>query len=152
MQLRKVVNHGNTRWRASSYVDGQRKQRFFVSKELAIQWMQELKKGTRCANFWSSRSLLEQNDIIPPFDVAQQRKLPLLNAVLTAKNRPYPTSKPHAQIAPIYLSSIKSRSLREASLKQIHLMLKQLTSKYGTPPTLSNGLPSANGPAQPLTV
>ena len=132
MQLRKVVNHGNTRWRVSSYVDGQRKQRFFVSKELAIHWMQELRSDTRCANFWSSRSPLEQKDIIAAFDVAQQRKLTLLKTVLAAKNRPYPTPKPLGQIAPIYLSTLKSRSLREASLKQIHLMLNQLASKYGT--------------------
>ena len=132
MQLRKVVNHGNSRWRVSTYVDGERKQRFFVSKELAIQWMQELRSDTRCANFWSSRSPLEQKDIIAAFDVAQQRKLPLLKAVLAAKTRPYPTPKPLAQIIPIYLSTLKFRSLREASFKQIHLMLNQLASKYGT--------------------
>ncbi len=131
MQLRKVVNHGNSRWRVSTYVDGERKQRFFVSKELAIQWMQELRSDTRCANFWSSRSPLEQKDIIAAFDVAQQRKLTLLKTVLAAKCRPYPTPKPLAQIAPIYLSTLKSRSLREASLKQIHLMLNQFASKYG---------------------
>ena len=129
MQLKKVVNHGNTRWRVSSYVDGERKQRFFVSKELAIHWMQELKSDTRCANFWSSRSPLEQKDIIAAFDVAQQRKLPLLKAVLAAKSRPYPTPKPLAQIIPIYLSTLKFRSLREASFKQIHLMLNQLLTQ-----------------------
>ena len=132
MQLRKVVNHGNTRWRVSSYVDGERKQRFFVSKELAIQWMQELRSDTRCANFWCSRSPLEQKDIIAAFDVAQHRELTLLKAVLTAKNRPYPTPKPLAQIIPIYLSTLKFRSLREASFKQIHLMLNQLSTQYGT--------------------
>ena len=132
MQLRKVVNHGNTRWRVSSYVDGERKQRFFVSKELAIQWMQELRSDTRCASFWSSRSPLEQKDIIAAFDVAQHRELTLLKAVLTAKNRPYPTPKPLAQIIPIYLSTLKFRSLREASFKQIHLMLNQLSTQYGT--------------------
>ena len=79
MQLRKVVNHGNARGRVSSYVDGERKQRFFVSKELAIQWMQELRSDTRYANFWCSRSPLEQKDIIAAFDVAQQRKITLLN-------------------------------------------------------------------------
>ncbi len=89
MQLRKVVNHGNSRWRVSTYVDGERKQRFFVSKELAIQWMQELRSDTRYANFWCSRSPLEQKDIIAAFDVAQQRKLTLLNTVLAAKCRPY---------------------------------------------------------------
>ena len=132
MQLRKVVNHGNSRWRVSTYVDGERKQRFFVSKELAIQWMQELRSDTRCANFWSSRSPLEQKDIIAAFDVAQQRKLPLLKTVLAAKIRPYPTPKPLAQIIPIYLSTLKFRSLREASFKQIHLMLNQLSTQYGT--------------------
>ena len=131
MQLRKVVNHGNSRWRVSSYVDGERKQRFFISKELAIQWMQELRIDTRCANFWSSRSPLEQKDIIAAFDVAQQRKLTLLKTVLAAKTHPDPTPKPLAQIAPIYLSTLKSRSLREASLKQIHLMINQFASKYG---------------------
>ena len=132
MQLKKVVNHGNTRWRVSSYVDGERKQRFFVSKELAIQWMQELRSDTRCANFWCSRSPLEQKDIIAAFDVAQQRKLPLLKAVLAAKTRRYPAPKPLAQIIPIYLSTLKFRSLREASFKQIHLMLNQLLTQYGT--------------------
>jgi len=132
MQLRKEVNHGNTRWRVSTYVDGERKQRFFVSKELAIQWMQELRSDTRCANFWSSRSPQEQKDIIAAFDVALQRKLPLLKAVMAAKTRPYPAPKPLAQIIPIYLSSLKFRSLREASFKQIRLMLNQLLTQYGT--------------------
>ena len=120
MQLRKVVNHGNTRWRVSSYVDGERKQRFFVSKELAIQWMQELRSDTRCASFWSSRSPLEQKDIIAAFDVAQQRKLPLLKAVLAAKSRPYPTPKPLAQIIPIYLSTLNSAPyVKQASNRSI---------------------------------
>jgi len=133
MQLRKVVNHGNSRWRVSTYVDGERKQRFFVSKELAIQWMQELRSDTRCANFWSSRSPLEQKDIIAAFDVAQQRKLTLLKTVLAAKCRPYPTPKPLAQIAPIYLSTLKSRSLAKRASNRTPCSLPPLKAGVGAP-------------------
>ena len=43
MQLRKVVNHGNSRWRVSTYVDGQRKQRLGgLEDEVALGWPREL--------------------------------------------------------------------------------------------------------------
>ena len=32
MQIKKVFNHGNPRWRVSTYVDGKRKQRFMKKR------------------------------------------------------------------------------------------------------------------------
>jgi len=52
MQLKKVVNHGNVRWRVSSYLEGKRSQRFFPSKRRALDWMS------------NSRNMIEGTDEI----------------------------------------------------------------------------------------
>jgi len=59
MQLRKVINHGNSRWRVSAYVKGQRSQRFFANKCSALEWMQALKAELRVTEV-SSDSLTIQ--------------------------------------------------------------------------------------------
>ena len=71
MQLRKIVNHGNSRWRVSAYVKGQRSQRFFANKCAALQWMQALRADPSLVEFWCNRATSEQRAIIAAFEVAK---------------------------------------------------------------------------------
>jgi len=131
MQLRKVVNHGNSRWRVSAYVKGQRSQRFFANKCSALEWMQALKADPSLVEFWCNRATSEQRDIIAAFEVAKQRNLSLLRVVLQTKNGTATAPRPLREIVSIYLASLKTRAFRKNTIKQARSNLNQLASKYG---------------------
>jgi len=131
MQLRKVVNHGNSRWRVSAYVKGQRSQRFFANKCSALEWMQALKADPSLVGFWSNRTTSEQRDIIAAFEVAKQRDLSLLRVVLQTKHGTSTAPRPLREIVSIYLASLKTRAFRKNTIKQAPSNLNQLASKYG---------------------
>ena len=82
MQIKKVVNHSNTRWRVSTYVAGKRKQRFFSSKKLAVEWMKLLRVDESCGNFWSEISIEEQRDIISAYKLAASKGLSVYRCLL----------------------------------------------------------------------
>ena len=82
MQLKKVVNHNNTRWRVSAYVERKRVQRFFASKKLALEWMRVVRVDESCVNFWSEISTEEQRDIISAFKLATSKGLSLFHCLL----------------------------------------------------------------------
>ena len=132
MQLRKIVNHGNSRWRVSAYVKGQRSQRFFANKCAALQWMQALKADPSLVEFWCNRATSEQRDIIAAFEVAKQRDLSLLRVVLQTKHGTSTAPRPLGEIVSIYLASLKTRAFRKNTIKQARSNLNQLASKYGT--------------------
>ena len=75
MLLKKVVNHGNVRWRVSTYIDGRRKQRFFNSKKLAVEWIKFLRVDENSGSFWSDISTEEQRDIILAYKLAASKGL-----------------------------------------------------------------------------
>ena len=131
MQLKKVINHSNTRWRVSLYLDGNRIQRFFVTKKLALKWIKELKSDKQYNFFWNSRSTSEQKDIIAAFNIAQEKNTSLLSAILDSNNQTVVTPKTIIQLVPHYLSKLQNRTLRDSTLKQTKLMLNQLSSKFG---------------------
>ena len=131
MQLRKVINHGNSRWRVSAYVKGQRSQRFFANKCSALEWMQALKADPSLVGFWSNRTTSEQRDIIAAFEVAKQRDLSLLRVVLQTKHGTSTAPRPLREIVSIYLASLKTRAYRKNTIKQARSNLNQLASKYG---------------------
>ena len=131
MQLKKVVNHGHTRWRVSTYVAGKRKQRFFSSKKLAVEWIKLLRVDESCGNFWSEISIEEQRDIISAYKLAASKGLSVYRCLLQT-----PTQldlKPLSVLDAIleYQEVIKQRSLRPASLKQTQLFLSQLADEFG---------------------
>ena len=131
MQIKKVVNHSNTRWRVSTYVDGKRRQRFFSSKKLAVEWMKLLRVDESCGNFWSEISIEEQRDIISAYKLAASKGLSVYRCLLQT-----PTQlelKPLSVLDAIleYQEVIKQRSLRPASLKQTQLFLSQLADEFG---------------------
>ena len=131
MQLRKIVNHGNSRWRVSAYVKGQRSQRFFANKCAALEWMQALKADPSLVEFWCNRATSEQRDIIAAFEVAKQRDLSLLRVVLQTKHGTSTAPRPLGEIVSIYLASLKTRAFRKNTIKQARSNLNQLASKYG---------------------
>ena len=128
MQIKKVFNHGNPRWRVSTYVDGKRKQRFFVSKKLATQWMSALTADKACGCFWTDRTTEEQRDIINAFNLASKRGVSIYQCILNSPAKLTPLSITDA--AGSYAKVIKQRSLRHSSLKQIQLHLSQLAGQF----------------------
>ena len=82
MQLRKVVNHGNVRWRVTTLLNGKRKQRFFESREGARGWIKLLNADDASGGFWGQRTVAERDEIISAFNASRERQVPLLEAIL----------------------------------------------------------------------
>jgi len=132
MQLKKVVNHGNVRWRVSSYLEGKRSQRFFPSKRRALEWMKLLKVDDTSINFWSEISAEEQRDIISAYKLASSKGLSLYRCLLQSPSK-Y-AFKPISISAAIlrYQEILNQKSLRPESLKQTQLFLGYLAKEYGS--------------------
>ena len=60
LTLRKVINHGNPRWRATAKVNGRRRQRFFRTKEEGQGWLIEAHRQHPCEQFWKALPLAEK--------------------------------------------------------------------------------------------
>ena len=131
MQLKKVVNHGHTRWRVSTYVAGKRRQRFFSSKKLAVEWINLLRVDESCGNFWSDISTEEQRDIILAYKLAASKGLSVYRCLLQTPARAELKPLPLSEAVLEYQEVIKQRSLRPASLKQTQLFLSQLADEFG---------------------
>ena len=118
MQIKKVVNHSNTRWRVSTYVAGKRKQRFFSSKKLAVEWMKLLRVDESCGNFWSEISIEEQRDILSAYKLAASKGLSVYRCVLQTPTQLElkPLSVSDAILE--YQEVIKQRSLRPRRCKR----------------------------------
>jgi len=80
--VKKVVNHGNSLWRVSTYIDGRRKLRFFASKKLAIEWIKFLKDDEKSGNFCSDISTEEQRNIILAYRLAASKGLSIYLCIL----------------------------------------------------------------------
>ena len=131
MQLKKVVNHGNSRWRVSTYIDGRRKQRFFTSKKLAVEWIKFLKVDEKSGNFWSDISTEEQRDIILAYKLAASKGLSIYRCLLQTPQQinPKPLSVSDAILE--YQEIINQRSLRPRTLKQTQHNLSLLAEEFG---------------------
>ena len=131
MQLKKVVNHGNVRWRVSSYLEGKRSQRFFPSKRRALEWMKLLKVDDTGINFWSEISAEEQRDIISAYKLASSKGLSLYRCLLQSPAQTDLKPLPLSEAVLEYQVVIKQRLLRPASLKATQLFLSQLSNEFG---------------------
>ena len=131
MQLKKVVNHNNTRWRISAYVERKRVQRFFSSKKLALEWMRVVKVDESCVNFWSEISTEEQRDIISAYKLAASKGLSVYRCLLKSpaqlELKPIPVSAAILE----YQAVIKQKALRPTSLKQTQRFLDYLADEFG---------------------
>ena len=58
--IRKVINHGNSRWCVSATVEGKRTQRFFRTKVDARIWMTDLNHDPT-DQFWKQLDLQEHS-------------------------------------------------------------------------------------------
>lgn len=131
MQLRKVVNHNNTRWRVSVYVEGKRRQRFFSSKKLALKWMSQLRLSLHSGEFWSRLSLEEQRDIIHAYSFAKSKGQLLSRCLTTPSESPKRLSSSLSKAIDGYQSVLQQKSLRPASLEQTRRFLGQLADLFG---------------------
>lgn len=134
MQLRKVVNHGNIRWRVTTRLNGKRKQRFFESREGARGWIKLLNADDASGGFWGQRTVAERDEIISAFNASRERQVPLLEAILDWQPLVPAKSASVREAVALYLGSLAASSFRSASLKQIKSNLKQLTSELDCTP------------------
>jgi len=134
MQLKKVVNHNNTRWRVSAYVERKRVQRFFASKKLALEWMRGVKVDEDCVHFWPALSTEDQQDIISAYKLATSKGLSLFHCLLQspAQLALEPITVSDAVLA--YQAVIKQKALRPTSLRQTQRFLGYLADEFGNTP------------------
>tara|TARA_B100000941_G_C28098191_1_gene346981 strand:+ start:61 stop:468 length:408 start_codon:yes stop_codon:yes gene_type:complete len=81
LTLRKVINHGNPRWRVSAQINGKRTQRFFNTKAEAQTWLTELRRKSPVEQFWHSLPTIEQQRIMLKYqtgahDLFSQKEIP----------------------------------------------------------------------------
>ena len=110
---------------------GKRKQRFFASKKLAVEWMKLLRVDEISGNFWAEISIEEQRDIISAYKLAASKGLSVYRCLLQTPPqldlKPLPVSDAILE----YQEVIKQRSLRPRSLKQTQHTLSQLAEEFG---------------------
>ena len=64
LTIRKVINHGNPRWRDTAMVAAGRWQRFFMTKEEAQSWLYQVRWKHQTEQFWQSLQVSEHEKII----------------------------------------------------------------------------------------
>jgi hypothetical protein len=120
LKLRKVINHGNPRWRVSVYIGSKRRQRFFKTKERALGWMSALIKEDPSDRFWSRLSSQERHQIM-----AQKRQ------------GGSPGSCPNLESTPLepaiesYHKIKEGQNLRPLTMRQIRWKLGMLLKAFG---------------------
>ena len=134
MQISKVVNHGNVRWRVTVLINGKRKQRFFHTRKDARSWITLLDADAACGGFWGQRTVAERDEIISAFNASREREVPLLEAVLDWQPLVPARSASFRGAVALYLDSLSASSFRPASLQQIRSNLNQLASELDCTP------------------
>ena len=121
LTLRKVINHGNPRWRVSAQINGKRTQRFFNTKAEAQTWLTELRRKSPVEQFWHSLPTIEQQRIMLKYqtwahDLFRQKEIPNYITLSDAVCR--------------YVAAKKGQDLRTSRLKQMKLYLQQLCINF----------------------
>ena len=121
LTLRKVINHGNPRWRISAQINGKRTQRFFNTKAEAQTWLTELRRKSPVEQFWHSLPTIEQQRIMLKYqtgalDLFSQKEIPNYITLSDAVCR--------------YVDAKKWQDLRTSSFKQIKRYLQQLCINF----------------------
>ncbi len=73
LTLRKVINHGNPRWRATARVNGRRRQRFFRTKEEGQGWLIEAHRQHPCEQFWKALPLAEKQRVMLAYQSGENK-------------------------------------------------------------------------------
>ena len=128
LTIRKVINHGNARWRVIRSIQGKRKQRFFTSRDEDRAWLNSIEADH--TGFWNDRSDQERQDLINAFQLASNRGQSVYQSILSTP--PSPKHKPFllAEALDIHIKLLNKRSLRPTSLKQTVMCLLKLKSAY----------------------
>ena len=154
MRVSKTTNHGNVRWRATAYLNGKRRQRFFTSRDDARAWLDSIR--TDHTGFWNGRTAEEQGEIVSAFKLASERGLSLHECVLSNNINGNPL--PITDAINYYINVISQRSLRPSSLKQTRINLSQLAEEFAgrmchdvSAGTSSSGSTNLNGSVPPST-
>lgn len=133
MKIRKVINHGNIRYRVTANLDGDRTQRFFPSKREAKAWMAQVNRLDPLLAFWESLpnddrrqlSLIHQTGNRLGIDMNT-----ILKSLGTLKLKIHPRDLREA--VDQYLTLRASQNLRKSSYSQIRCNLKQMVSRFHT--------------------
>ena len=85
MRISKTTNHGNTRWRVTDTIERNRRQRFFLSREDARDWMKSIEGAHN--GFWDKRTAEEQRDIISAYNLVSKKGLSIYGCLLDSPTR-----------------------------------------------------------------
>jgi len=77
MRIQKTLNHGNTRWRVSTRLNGKRTRRFFTTRKQAREWMRSVQANASVEDFWKLRSPEEKSEIVELFHEAEVKAVRL---------------------------------------------------------------------------
>ena len=122
LTIRKVINHGNSRWRVSTIVGGRRRQRFFKTKADAEAWRSSIRSLSPSEQFWKSLPIIERHKIMLSYREKQSFKAPHL----VSKQ-----SSTIAEAVTCYLDIKEGQGLRLKSIKQIRWNLSLLNKVFG---------------------
>lgn len=134
MKLKKVINQGNPRWRVSAYVMGERRQRFFKTRNDARQWMATLEADSNCDGFWTRRTPAERLEIMEAFVASSSLGFRLTDCVDHFQENKNKVSTTVREAVETYLETIDDKSYRDVTIKQVRLQLDQLAMELGSTP------------------
>ena len=131
MKIRKVINHGNIRYRVTANLDGPRTQRFFPSKREAKAWMAQVNRQDPLVAFWESISYDDKRKISLIHQTGNRLGIDMntiLKSLGTLKLKIEPKSLKEA--VDQYLALRACQNLRSSSLSQIRYNLKNMVSRF----------------------
>ena len=101
LTLRKVINHGNPRWRATAKVNGRRSQRFFRAKDEAQGWLIKVHRQHPTEQFWKALPLVERQRVMLAYQSGENKE-------------------PASDLRPVTLAEAASRYLRVRETQNLH--------------------------------
>jgi integrase len=131
MRLTKTINHGKSRWRVSTRLNGKRTQRFFTTRKQAREWMRSVQTNASVEDFWKFRSPEEKSEIVELFHEAEAKAVRLKD--LQSSLVKYQQLDPNRLDDTVknYLCVISKRLFRPSSAKQTRINLNQLSEEFG---------------------
>ena len=132
MKIRKVINHGNVRYRVTANLDGNRTQRFFPSKRKAKAWMAQVNRLDPLLAFWESLPDDDRRQLSLIHQTGNRLGIDLNTILQSLGNlaRTKPKSRGLKDAVDHYLNLRASQNLRKSSYAQICLNLNQMVSRF----------------------
>jgi integrase len=131
MRLTKTINHGKSRWRVSTRLNGKRTQRFFTTRKQARVWMRSVQANASVEDFWKLRSSEEKSEIVELFHEAEAKAVRLKDLQSSlVKYQKFDLIRLDDAVKN-YFCVISKRSFRPSSAKQTRINLNQLSEEFG---------------------